>query len=131
MNFEELEEKVRQRVGDETAPYILSRAPANDPLTTSLCLLVNSDGTYSATRGDLRTITRLVRDEVGNALVFPNEQAACEWAWQVLEPNLGKKPQYTAEQIAAARASGDAQRERYACLVAAQRNGNRSEDPRP
>lgn len=126
MNFHELEEKVRQRVGGETAPYIISRAPASDPLTTTLCILVNSDGTYSATRGDLRAITRPARDEAGNPLVFANEQEACEWAWQILEPSLGEKPEYTADQVAAARVSGDAQRDRYARLVAEHRKNSPS-----
>lgn len=113
MDYEDLKSLIRGRVGDDGVVRIVSLARDGKPVPTVLCLVQHADGTYTATRGDLRTITRPVLDGAGQELKFKNEHEACAWAWSDLEPGLGDIPSYTAQEEREALASGDRQRARW------------------
>jgi hypothetical protein len=112
MDYERLRSSIRERVGPETVPYIVSMARDGHPIPTTLCLLQHPDGTVTVTRGDLRTIARPVLDATGQEMRFADEQEACAWAWSDLEPGLGETPSSSAADEKEALASGDRQRAR-------------------
>ena len=113
MDYQHLQSLIRERVGEEGVARIISLARDGKPVPTVLCLVQQPDGTFSATRGDLRTITRPVSDAAGRDSRFEDEHEACAWAWSDLEPGLGVKPSYTAEEEKEALASGARQRARW------------------
>lgn len=114
MEYEDLKSLIRRRVGDEGVAQIISIARDGRPIPTVLCLVRHADGTFTATRGDLRTVARPVLDTAGQELRFVGEWAVCAWAWSDLEPGLGETPVYSAEDVREALASGDRQRARRA-----------------
>ncbi|MDZ5143791.1 hypothetical protein [Microbacterium testaceum] len=112
MDYEKLRELVRERVGVEGVPRIISLAHDGKPIPTVICLVKHEGGRFTATRGDLRTIARPVLNEAGEELTFASEADACAWAWQDLEPGLGVTPTYSPEEERESLASGDRQRAR-------------------
>jgi len=112
LNYEHLQSRIRERVGPETARYIVSMARDGRPIPTVLCLVQHPDGTVTVTRGALRTIARPVLDAAGQEMRFADEQEACAWAWSDLEPGLGETPASSAADEQEALASGDRQRAR-------------------
>jgi hypothetical protein len=73
------------------------------------------DGSVYATRGDLRERAQPVRDARGDLLVFPDESAACEWAWIELQSDLSSAGTvYTDEQAQRARATAEKVQHRMA-----------------
>lgn len=112
MDYEHLQSRIRERVGPETVPYIVSMAREGRPIPTILCLVQHPDRTVTVTRGDLRTIARPVLGATGQEMRFADEQEACAWAWSDLEPGLGETPASSAADEQEALASGDRQRAR-------------------
>jgi len=112
MDYEHLQSRIRERVGPETVPYIVSMARDGRPIPTVLCLVQHPDGTVTVTRGDLRTIASPVLDATGQDMRFADEQEACAWAWSDLEPELGETPSSSAADERKALPSGDRQRAR-------------------
>lgn len=112
MKYEQLKELVRERVGTAGVSRIISLARDGKPVPTVICLVQHQNGRFTATRGDLRTITRPIRNEAGQELTFSNEADACVWAWHDLEPGLGVTPSHSLEDEREAVASGDRQRAR-------------------
>ncbi|MCY1715535.1 hypothetical protein OVA26_01085 [Microbacterium sp. SL62] len=109
---EHLQSRIRERVGPETVPYIVSMVRDGRPIPTVLCLVQHPDGTVTVTRGDLRTIARPVLDATGQEMRFADEREACAWAWSDLEPGLGETSSSSAADEREALASGDRQRAR-------------------
>ncbi len=81
MDYEHLQSRIRERVGPETVPYIVSTARDGRPIPTVPCLVQHPDGTVTVMRGDLRTIARPVLDATGQDMRFADEQEACAGAW--------------------------------------------------
>lgn len=113
MDYEHLQSRIRERVGPDTVPYIVSMARDGHPIPTALCLVQHTDGSVTVTRGDLRTVASPVLDAAGLEMRFADEQEACAWAWSDLEPGLGETPSYPAADEREALASGDRQRARW------------------
>lgn len=81
-------------------------------MPTTVCLVRHRDGTFTVTRGDLRSIARPVLDATGREMRFTDEQQACTWVWSDLEPGLGETPSRSAADEREALESGDRQRAR-------------------
>ncbi|MFK3669990.1 hypothetical protein ACI2IX_07435 [Leifsonia aquatica] len=71
-------------------------------------------GTYTATYGDLRETTTPVTDAEGHELWFPDEDSACEWAWERIQEARAPRPPMDPDQQARDKASGDEIRRRAA-----------------
>lgn len=103
MNFEELAERVEglPNVGRSFGGYLIDIARTGRPSSAFLTLIPHRDGSWTATRGDLRSKFETVIGTDGAPVRFPDEDAACRWAWQKIESarsNLGE----SAEDRAAA-----------------------------
>ncbi|MFT4260764.1 hypothetical protein [Microbacterium sp.] len=112
--YEELEARVAAKLRDpRSLHYFISCVRAGTPLSpTSITLIRHRGGRFTATRGDDRDSVEPVLDDAGEPMVFPDEAAACAWAWEKLK-NVGNRfPKLTPEQEARGAASGAAQRAR-------------------
>lgn len=112
MDYKDLKSRIRDRVGIEGVRFVVSMARDGHPVTTTVCLVRHRDGTFTVTRGDLRTIARPVLDATEQELRFADEQQACIWVWSDLEPGLGETPFRSAADEWEALGSGDRQRAR-------------------
>ena len=94
--------------------YLLHWAADGRPLPTFISLIPHTNGTVTATQGDMRERIIPVVDEEGNRRVFPDEASACEWAWHEIQ--LARRPptELTAEQQARFAANGEEKRRRRA-----------------
>jgi len=84
MNYEELVEKVESLpdIDKSTSAYFIERTRGEKPGTALITLIAQSDGSYTAALGDLRSTVVPALDRQGRPLVFSDENSACEWAWQ-------------------------------------------------
>lgn len=94
MNFEELVQKVESlpNVGHGFGGYLVDIARTGRPSSAFVTLIPHRDGSWTAAQGDFREKVETVIGGDGAPVRFPNEDAACRWAW---------------EKIKAARASGE------------------------
>lgn len=128
MKYNELVDKVATlpRMDRASVPYLVTRALDGQPTTSTLTLLAHCDGSYTATHGDLRTQIIPVTDSQGRELRFPDEDAACAWAWDYLQKARGSVPTYDAEQTARNKASGEEIRRRWEELERSQTDDTNS-----
>lgn len=114
MKYPELQQRVAATAkgGESFLPYAISWVPSGRPSPTLVALIPRSDGSVTATVGDLREKVEPVTNEDGSIRVFPDEDAACDWAWANLEPSLTYSPQYTPEQMERALRSVEDQQRR-------------------
>jgi hypothetical protein len=86
--------------------------------TAEIALVRHADGTFTATRGDLRMVAEPVRDATGALLRFDDEDAACAWAWE--ESARARAPRRPMSTETEARAASSAERiaQRLAALDA-------------
>lgn len=109
MKYTELRERVRTLVtSPATVPYIVDLVNAGQKSAAELTLVRHADGTFTATRGDLRTIAEPVRDATGAVLRFDDEDTACAWAWE--ESARAHAPRRPMSTDAEARAASSAER---------------------
>lgn len=122
MKYSELTQRLvaLPRVGRSFLPYAIAWVPHGRPSPTLVALIPHRDGTVTATVGDLREKVEPVRNADGSVRVFENEDAACDWAWENLEPSLTWSPHYTPEQDEAARRSAREQRRRIQAALEAE-----------
>jgi hypothetical protein len=83
MKYAELVARVRALPGmdDYSVRYLISRVRFSAPGNAAITLVAHRGGTYTATLGDARDTTTPYTDADGQLVVFPDEAAACEWAW--------------------------------------------------
>jgi hypothetical protein len=125
VKFEELVDRVvtLPNVSRASVPYLVTLATNGVPTTAGLTLVRHSDGSFTATIGDLRTRIIPVTDSAGNELRFPSEDSACDWAWEYIEKARGRTPTYDPDLLArAAAANAEARRRLEESL------GNRTSD---
>ena len=127
MNYRELVAHVENLpdVGESFRPYLIQRSRVGQPTTAFITLIPLADGTYTAFSGDFRDKTEPVINSEGESQVFPDEDAACEWAWNRIRAARGPAPVYTPEQLERARVSSDDQYRRYEELRRAADSGQR------
>ncbi len=84
MNFEELVQKVESlpNVGQDFGGYLVDIARTGRPTSAFVTLVPHRDGSWTATQGDLREKVETVTSSDGAPVRFPNEDAACRWAWE-------------------------------------------------
>jgi hypothetical protein len=131
MKYQELLDKVATLpdVTPQGVSYFVTRTFTGEPNTSVLTLVAHRDGTYTATYGDLRTRIISATDPEGRELRFPDEDSACDWAWEYLREARGHVPTYSAEQRARWEAAGaDVQRrwDEYVREQAARNEGDGS-----
>lgn len=119
MKYAELEQRLLAlpKVGKSFLPYVVAWVADGRPSPTLIALIPHRDGTVTATFGDLREKIETVTNEDGSIRVFPNEDAACDWAWRNLEPSLAHSPHYTTEQKERAARSAEAQLQRAQAIL--------------
>jgi len=108
MKYDELVEKAATlpRMDRASVPYLVTRVFGGHPNTSLLTLIAHPDGAYTATHGDRRTKASPMTDSNGRELRFPDEDSACDWAWEYLQEARGRIPSYDADQRARDEAAG-------------------------
>lgn len=130
MKYRELVDRVTRlpNVGTSFCPYVIQWSFDGPPTTAMYTLIPHSDGTFTASEGDLREKTEPVLDADGSVRIFRNEDAACEWAWGAIRAARIPPPGYTAEQTERALKSAAEQHRRYAELDRQARSGPQQQD---
>lgn len=84
MKFDELVRKVEDlpSVGPSGVGFLLDIARKGRPSSAFITLIPHRDGSWSATRGDLREKVETLRGSDGTPVRFPDESSACRWAWE-------------------------------------------------
>jgi len=87
VNFEDLVEKVESlpNVGENFGSYLIDIARTGRPSSAFLTLIPHPDGSWTATQGDFRSKVETVVGTDGAPVHFPDEDAACQWAWQKIK----------------------------------------------
>jgi hypothetical protein len=121
VNFEELVQKVENlpNVGQDFGSYLIDISRTGRPSSAFVTLIPHRDGSWTATQGDFREKVETVIGTDGAPVRFPDEDAACRWAWQKIKSarsNLGEK----AEDRAAALKDAQVMYERIRRLDEAQ-----------
>ena len=115
MNHRDVIQKVRAILPEPAiAGYFFDWSSNGRVSPVFITLIPHSDGTVTATYGDMRERIIPVVDDAGNPRVFPDEASACEWAWQGLQEALRPPIPLTAEQKARFTANGEEKRRRRA-----------------
>lgn len=119
MKYLELERRLAAlpKVGESFLPYAIAWVPSGRPSPTLAALIPHRDGTVTATIGDLRLDVQQVTNGDGSIRVFPNEDAACDWAWERLAPSLSSSPHYSPEDDERARRSAEDQQRRAQAIL--------------
>lgn len=117
MKYKELVERVATMPGMDrrSVVYLITRSRARwgEPSPSGLSLVMHRGGTYTATYGDNRDRVVPATDADGRELRFPDEDSACEWAWEIIQRSREPRPQMDPEQRARAVAAGEAVRDRF------------------
>ena len=116
MKYKELVDRVAAMPGMDRAsvPYLITRSRWGDPSPSAFGLVAHRGGTYTATYGDNREKTTPVTDAEGRELRFPDEDSACEWAWERIQEARAPRPPMDPDQRARDVAAGDEIHRRWA-----------------
>ncbi|MFJ4166169.1 hypothetical protein ACIPY5_11490 [Microbacterium sp. NPDC089698] len=110
MDHHELQSRVRDLVSVEFAPYMFAWVEDSQPSSVFLSLISHDDGTVTATRGDLRDKIEPWLDEDGTPVRFPDESAACDWAWREIQAARALPDAQSAAERARTLANGEQKR---------------------